>query len=95
MLNPYTPECVTGRRIVLDRLDRDGAALASLLRDRGADVVIADHAPEVAVPAGCALVHERDAAVARADVLMVDCWTGEEASHVVQARARLEQHKIG
>lgn len=88
MLNPYAAERVVGRRVVLDRLDRDGAALASLLRDRGADVVIADHAPVVAVPSGCALVHERDAAVARADLLMVDCWTGEEASHVVQARAR-------
>lgn len=88
MLNPYAAERVAGRRVVLDRLDRDGAALASLLRDRGADVVIADHAPAVAVPAGCVLVHERDAAVARADLLMVDCWTGEDTSHVVQARER-------
>jgi UDP-N-acetylmuramoylalanine--D-glutamate ligase len=88
MLNPYAAERVAGRRVVLDRLDRDGAALASLLCDRGADVVIADHDPVVAVPSGCALVHERDAAVARADLLMVDCWTGEETSHVVQARER-------
>ncbi|MSO47972.1 MAG: hypothetical protein EXQ67_07810 [Thermoleophilia bacterium] len=88
MLNPYAAERVAGRRVVLDRLDRDGAALASLLRDRGADVVIADHAPLAAVPSGCLLVHERDAAVARADLLMVDCWTGEKTSHVVQARER-------
>jgi len=84
----YAAERVTGRRVVLDRLDRDGAALACLLQARGADVVIADHAPSVAVPPGITLVHERDAAVARADLLLVDCWTGEEMSHVRQARER-------
>ncbi len=88
MTSLYAAERVTGRRVVIDRLDRDGAALACLLQARGADVVIADHAPSVAVPPGIRLVHERDAAVARADLLLVDCWTGEEMSHVTQARER-------
>ncbi|MGI9116279.1 MAG: Mur ligase family protein [Gaiellales bacterium] len=87
-MNPYAPHQIAGRRVVLDRLDRDGAALAALLRDRGADVVIADHAPDAALPEGCVLVHERLAAVQRADVLMVDCWTPETAAHVVHARER-------
>ena len=87
-MNPYAEEQVAGRRVVLDRLDRDGAALAVLLRDRGADVWIADHAPEVDLPDGCTLVHERAAAAQRADLLLVDCWTPETAAHVVQARER-------
>ncbi len=87
-MNPYAEEQVAGRRVVLDRLDRDGAALAELLRDRGADVWIADHAPDVDVPAGVTLVHERAAAAQRADLLLVDCWTAETAAHVVQARER-------
>ena len=88
MMNPYAAEQLAGRRVVLDRLDRDGAALAVLLRDRGADVWIADHAPAVDAPEGCTLVHERAAAAQRADLLMVDCWTPETAPHVVQARER-------
>ena len=87
-MNPYAEEQVAGRRVVLDRLDRDGAALAELLRDRGADVWIADHAPDADVPEGCTLVHERAAAAQRADLLLVDCWTPETATHVVQARER-------
>lgn len=87
-MNPYAEERIAGRRIVIDRLDRDGAALAELMRDRGADVVVADHAPAVAVPDGCALVPERLVAVQRADILLVDCWTPETAAHVVRARER-------
>ena len=87
-MNPYAEEQVAGRRVVLDRLDRDGAALAALLRDRGADVWIADHAPDADLPEGCTLVHERAAAAQRADMLLVDCWTAETAAHVVQARER-------
>lgn len=87
-MNPYAAEQVAGRRVVVDRLDRDGAALAELLRDRGADVWIADHDPAVETPDGCTLVHERAAAAQRADLLMVDCWTPEVADHVVQARER-------
>jgi UDP-N-acetylmuramoylalanine--D-glutamate ligase len=87
-VNPYAEEQVKGRRVVIDRLDRDGAALAEVLRDRGADVWIADHAPDADVPEGCTLVHERAAAAQRAELLLVDCWTPETASHVVQARER-------
>lgn len=87
-MNPYAAEQVAGRRVVLDRLDRDGAALAALLHDRGADVWIADHAPDAELPEGCTLVHERAAAAQRADLLLVDCWTPETAAHVVQARER-------
>ena len=87
-MDPYAPDQIAGRRVVLDRLDRDGAALAALLRDRGAEVVIADHAPVVDPPEGCRLVHERLAAAQRADLLMVDCWTPETAAHVVAARER-------
>lgn len=87
-MNPYAEEQVKGRRVVIDRLDRDGAALAEVLRDRGADVWIADHAPDADVPEGCTLVHERAAAAQRAELLLVDCWTPETASHVVQARER-------
>lgn len=87
-MNPYAADQVAGRRVVLDRLDRDGAALAVLMGERGADVVIADHAPAVAVPEGCALVHDPLAAVQRADLLLVDCWTAETAAHVVRARER-------
>ena len=87
-MNPYAEEQVAGRRVVLDRLDRDGAALAELLRDRGADVWVADHAPDADVPEGCTLVHERAAAAQRAELLLVDCWTPETAPHVVQARER-------
>ncbi len=87
-MNPYAADQIRGRRVVIDRLDRDGAALAELLRDRGADVWIADHEPEVETPEGCTLVHERLAAAQRADVLMVDCWTPETASHVIAARER-------
>ncbi|MGI9187438.1 MAG: Mur ligase family protein [Gaiellales bacterium] len=87
-MNPYAEEQVAGRRIVLDRLDRDGAALASILRDRGADVWIADHAPEADAPEGVTVVHERAAAAQRADLLLVDCWTPETAAHVMQARER-------
>jgi UDP-N-acetylmuramoylalanine--D-glutamate ligase len=87
-VNPYAEDQVAGRRVVLDRLDRDGAALAELLRDRGGDVWIADHAPDVELPEGCTLVHERAAAAQRADLLLVDCWTPETAPHVVQARER-------
>ena len=87
-MNPYAPDQIAGRRVVIDRLDCDGAALAALLRDRGADVVIADHAPDVEPPDGCTLVHERLAATQRADLLMVDCWTPETAPHVVAARER-------
>lgn len=87
-MNPYAEEQVKGRRVVIDRLDRDGAALAEVLRDRGADVWIADHAPDVDVPTGVTLVHERAAAAQRADLLLVDCWTAETAAHVVQARER-------
>ena len=87
-MNPYADERIAGRRAVLDRLDRDGAALASLLRDRGADVVIADHAPSAPVPDGCALVPDRLVAAQRADILLVDCWTPETAAHVVRARER-------
>jgi hypothetical protein len=85
-VNPYAEEQVKGRRVVIDRLDRDGAALAEVLRDRGADVWIADHAPDADVPEGCTLVHERAAAAQRAELLLVDCWTPETAPHVVQAR---------
>jgi UDP-N-acetylmuramoylalanine--D-glutamate ligase len=79
---------VAGRRLVVDRLDRDGAALASLLAARGADVVIADPRPEVDTPAGCRLVPDPVSAVGRADRLYVDCWTAETAAHVVRARER-------
>ena len=56
-MSPYAPDRIAGRRVVIDRLDRDGAAFAALLRDRGADVVIADHAPDAALPEGCVLVY--------------------------------------
>ena len=87
-MDPYATDSIAGRRVVLDRLDRDGAALAALMRDRGAEVVLADHAPAAEVPEDCRLVHERLAAAQRADLLLVDCWTAETAPHVVAARER-------
>jgi len=84
----YSAERLHGRRVVLDRLDRDGAALAALLIARGARVTIADPEPSCDPPAGCVVVHDRAGAVARADLLLVDCWTGETAPHVVLARER-------
>lgn len=88
MDGPYTANRIAGRRVVVDRLDRDGAALARLLRDRGADVVIADPAPSAVAPDGVAVVRDRVAAAQRAELLLVDCWTAETAPHVVLARER-------
>lgn len=88
MSGPYTADRLNGRRVVLDRLDRDGAALAVLLAERGAEVVIADPAPSAEAPPGCRLVPDPRVAAERADLLLVDCWTGETAPHVARARER-------
>ena len=88
MSGPYTADRVHGRRVVLDRSDQDGAALAVLLAGRGADVVVADPAPAVDPPAGVRLERDPLRAVERADLLLADCWTGETAPHVVRARER-------
>lgn len=88
MSGPYTADRLNGRRVVLDRSDQDGAALAVALAARGADVVLADPAPVVDAPPGCRLEPDPLRAVERADLLMADCWTGETAAHVVRARDR-------
>ncbi|MFM7693890.1 MAG: hypothetical protein ACKO7U_06250, partial [Actinomycetota bacterium] len=88
MSGPYTADRLNGRRVVLDRSDQDGAALAVALAARGADVVLADPAPVVDAPPGCRLEPDPLRAVERADLLMVDCWTGETAPHVARARDR-------
>lgn len=88
MSGPYTADRLNGRRVVLDRSDQDGAALAVALAARGADVVLADPAPVVDAPPGCRLEPDPLRAVERADLLMADCWTGETAPHVVRARDR-------
>ena len=88
MSGPYTADRLNGRRVVLDRSDRDGAALAVLLTGRGADVVIADPAPAVDAPPGVRIERDPLRAVERADLLLADCWTGETAPHVMRARDR-------
>ena len=88
MQSPYSAERLNGACVVIDRLDAEGAALALFLRRRGAVVVLADPDPVAAAPAGCSVVADRVAAVALADVVLVDCWTGEVEPHVIAARAR-------
>ncbi|MGA0122937.1 MAG: Mur ligase family protein [Gaiellales bacterium] len=88
MSGPYTADRLHGRRVVLDRLDRDGAALAVLLTERGAEVVLADPTPSEPTPPGCRLVPDPRVAVERAELLLVDCWTGETAPHVARAHER-------
>jgi UDP-N-acetylmuramoylalanine--D-glutamate ligase len=88
MGGPYSADRLSECRVVVDRLDRDGAALSSLLASRGARVVVADPAPDAPAPAGVELVPDRLAATRRADLLMADCWTGETAPHVIEARER-------
>ena len=88
MQSPYSAERLNGACVVIDRLDVEGAALAQFLRRRGAVVVLADPDPVAAAPDGCSVVADRVEAVALADVVLVDCWTGEVEAHVIAARAR-------
>lgn len=81
------PDRRTRRRVVLDRMDRDGAALARLLLARDADVAAPAPEADVTAPDGLRIVDDLVAATSSADALYVDCWSAETAPHVRAARA--------
>ncbi len=81
------PDRQTRRRVVLDRMDRDGAALARLLLARDADVAAPAPEARVTAPDGVWIVDDLVATTSSADALYVDCWTAETAPHVRTARA--------
>lgn len=78
----------TSRRVVLDRLDRDGAALARSLMARGWHVTTPPPQAGVAAPDGVTTTVDLLGAVGEADAVYVDCWTAETAAHVQAARQR-------
>lgn len=78
----------TSSRVVLDRLDRDGAALAYLLAERGYQVVAPAPEADVAIPEVVEVHGDLAAAVDGAEAVYVDCWTAETADYVEAARSQ-------